>query len=255
VSQFVISHNSFSCCLLLPRKHSLLAWPWRPRRLALGAVPPMQEAQVPAICISFVNTVCTQAKDHTNHVTGSRVSPSPPPTRVPEDPFPMPAMRGAHKARDSPVQDQVAEETPLPPSGNSGRSGLRRDGDGDPKDPAPPAWTPRSLGSLPPPPPAPRCGETRGCGRGGTGGSGGDKGQELGAPAAALPRPVTKGTSGVALAATLLQTPGPSPCQQPLIAQVTNPPTLTIPDCQVSCCPHLLLGTVVMLQERYRKYD
>jgi hypothetical protein len=25
----------------LPRKHSLLAWPWRPRRLALGAVPPL----------------------------------------------------------------------------------------------------------------------------------------------------------------------------------------------------------------------
>jgi hypothetical protein len=148
----------------------------------------------------------------------------------------VPAMRGVHKARDSPAEDQVAVETPLPPSGNSGRSGLRRDGDGDPAATREPPAT--SAGTA-------LWGDA-GLRARRDGGSGGDKGQELGVPAAAPPRPGTEGTSGAAPAATLPQTPGLT--RGPVALNPSSPvsqirPTLTIPDCRVSCCPLLLLGS------------
>jgi hypothetical protein len=180
--------------------------------------------------------VCTQAKADTNHVRGTRVSPSAPPHVSPRTPFPCRPCGESTKLGIPRLRTRWRWRRRFHHQETRGAQVCAGMGTG----------TPRPLGSLPPPPPAPRCGETRGCGRGGTGGSGGDKGQELGVPAAAPPRPGTEGTSGAAPAATLPQTPGLT--RGPVALNPSSPvsqirPTLTIPDCRVSCCPLLLLGS------------
>jgi hypothetical protein len=129
----------------------------------------------------------------------------------------VPAMRGVHKARDSPAQDQVAVETPLPPSGNSGRSGLRRDGDGDPAATREPPAT--SAGTALWGDAGLRARRDRGLRRGqgtGTWGPGcgpappGDRGDE-------------RSSAGGDSAADSGTHAGPSR-SQPLLARVTNPP-------------------------------
>jgi hypothetical protein len=139
-------------CLLSPFLLLLFAPPWKaqpcwtslltPYRPCTWGCPTSAISSGPtAIHISFVNTVYTQAKDDTNCIKETCVSFCSTPHVSQRTPFPWghagsPQNRLiSHWFSEAPAQDLMALETRLPTSGNSGHSGLRWDGDGDPQGP------------------------------------------------------------------------------------------------------------------------